>query len=1038
MSLRRLLFAAGSLFAFLLATPLAVQAQTGSIRGTVTASATGEPVPGARVQVVATTTRRFAGAGRGFVATRGDGTYTLTDVPAGQVSVRVANIGYLSQTATLEVPAGQTVVLDFQLSPSVLTLDAVVVTALGEQSAREVSNALASVNVEQLMEAAPQLNLSEALLGQAPSVTITQPSGTTGSGYQIKIRGNSSINLSNTPLVVVDGARIDNDNAIGPGVGGQDGSRLNDINPADIERVEIVRGPSASTLYGTAAAAGVIQVFTKKGRKGSAPEFSFRSDFGANVKSTYEFSPNLWNPLSFGFGFDTLYTMNLLEEPDALGQYGSPFRSGFIQSYAGSVRGGTEDVTYYVSAEFQDEEGTLPNNRSSRYYARGNFNISPNPTWDLQASVGYTSNFTSFPDNDNNGFGYIGVGQIGFPWNAVIMAPDPNTGGSPILTCPFAIEFARLTGDPLADFSPGGASNQCPDAAGFGGRTFEDVSTLVNDLSIERMTGSATFRVRPTDFWSNRLTLGYDIVDDRTALLTPVNPDRPFGDQSTGRRSLDTETERNLSMDYSGSLNFTFGDLGTVTSYGVQYAREVSEISACDGEEFTAGATTCSDAVTTFGRETYVENKTLGVYIQEQLSWRDRLFVTPAVRFDENSAFGANFDLQVYPKVGVSAIAIDQPIGPLDQLKLRGAWGRSGKAPGNTASFQTFNSRGFVVGFRDVLGVTPAQPGNAELSPEIGEEIEFGFDAGLFNNRIGLEASYYIQKTTDVLVTRPLAPSLGFPNARWDNLGRMDNKGLELALNAAAFTDPNFRWDMTIIFSTNSNEIKELDQFVPLSFSSSQRHQEGFPFGSYFSEKITLDASGDPMVVPVDIALDTLDGVDDDHQFLGQPTPEWEGSFTSTVNFLKYFTLYAFLDFKGGHQLFNSTTEFRCGFLGGGENGGVCPEMFETDAGGEYTDRAKIIQFASSIDSQDPYIEDAKFLKLRSVSLKFQLPDSWARAIHVKRASFSFAGYNLKTWTGYSGADPEINNFGTNQVSRADFLTLPPQRRFIGSFSVTF
>ncbi len=1029
MSLLRTFLAAGSLVALLLATPLAAHAQTGAIRGTVTARATGARLPAARVEVVGTTS---------FFSTRADGTYDIPSVRAGQVQVRVATIGYLSQTATLDVLADQTMVLDFQLTPSVLTLDAVVVTALGEQTARGVANALGTVNVERIQQAAPHVNINETLLGKAPSLTILQPSGTTGSGYSIKIRGNSSINLSNTPLIVVDGARLDNDNSEADIVGGQVGSRLNDINPEDIERVEIVRGPSASTLYGTAASTGVIQIFTKKGRKASAPEFSFRTDLGANWKNEFRYAPNLWHPASFGFSADTLYSMNLMEEPDANGQYGNPFRTGMMQTYSGSVRGGTEDVTYYVSAQYQEEEGILPNNQAQRYYGRGNFNISPSPKWDLQASVGYTSNFLSLPDNDNNGFGYIGVAQIGFPWNAVIMGDDPNAPGTPILTCPIARELARDLSIPLDVLSPGGASNQCPDVAGFGGRTFEDVASLVNRLDVERMTGSATARWRPTEFWSNRFTLGYDLVDDRTATLTPVNPDRPFGDQSTGRRSLNTETNRNLTVDYSGSLTFGLGDLGTVTSFGFQFYRDVTEISQCQGEEFTAGATTCTDAVTTFGDETFTENKTLGVYVQEQLSWRDRVFITPAIRFDENSAFGRNFDIQVYPKVGVSAIAIETPIGPLDQLKLRGAWGRSGKAPGNTASFTTFNSRGFVVDFRDVLGVQPLQPGNEELKPELGEEFEFGFDAGLFNNRVGLETTYYIQKTTDVLVTRPQAPSLGFPDARWDNLGRMDNNGLELSLNAAAVSTPNLRWDVTVNFATNDNEIKELEQFVPLSFAASQRHQEGFPFASYFTEKIVIDANGDPMVVPVDLVLDTLDGVDDDHQFLGQPTPEWEGSFTSSINFLQYFTLYAFLDFKGGHQLFNSTTEFRCSFLGGGENGGICPEMFETDANGEYTDRAKIIQFASEIDSQDPYIEDAKFLKLRTVSLKFQFPESWARAMRMKRASIALAGYNLKTWTGYSGADPEINNFGTDGVIRADFLTLPPQRRFIGTFSVTF
>lgn len=1032
MRLPRAILVAGALFALVVGLPLAAQAQSGAIRGTVTDRTTGQPLVGARVSLVGTNR---------FMSTSAQGEYELARVAAGPVQVRVAILGYGSQTASMTVPAGATATLDFQLSESVITLDEVVVTAFGEQSAREISNALASVNAEQLQEAAPRVSITELLQGQAPGVTVLQTSGTSGTGHEIKIRGNSSINLSNTPVLIVDGARVDNENNANPqgfGVGGQEGSRFNDINPEDIERIEIAKGPSASTLYGTAAAAGVIQIFTKKGRRGSAPEFNFRTDLGANVKSSFKYAPNLWSPLSFGFSADTLYSMNLLEEPDANGAYGSPFRKGLIQTYAGSVRGGTNDVTYYVSAEFQEEEGTLPNNQFTRYYGRGNFSITPNPVWDLQVSTGYTSNFLGLPDNDNNGFGYIGVAQVGFPWNAVIMADDPNAPGSPILTCPFARELARDTGIPLADLSPGGGSNQCPDVAGFGGRTFEDVASLVNQQDVERMTASATFRVRPTKFWSNRFTLGYDLVDQRSGSLVPVNPDRPFGDLSTGRRDLSTLTNRSLTIDYSGSLNFGFADVVTVTSFGFQFLRDVQEFSRCSGEEFTSGATTCSSAVTTFGFEDYEENKTLGVYVQEQLGWRDRVFLTPAVRFDKNSAFGQNFGVQVYPKLGVSVIAIDQPISIVDQLKLRGAWGRSGKAPTNTASFTTFNSRGFVVDFQDVLGVQPLQPGNPDLKPELGEEWEFGFDAGLLQNRIGLEATYYMQKTTDVLVQRPVAPSLGFPDPRWDNLGRMDNKGLELGLNVAALTDPNFRWDWTINFSTNDNEIKELDQFVPLSFAASQRHQEGYPFASYFTERITIDANGDPMVVPVDAALDTLDGVDDDHQFVGQPTPKWEGSVTTSVNLFRFFTVYAFLDFKGGHELFNSTTEFRCAFLGGGENGGVCPEMFERDADGNYTDRAKIIQFASSIDSQDPYIEDATFAKLRTVSLKFQFPESWARAIRVKRASVTFSGQNLKTWTGYTGADPEINNFGQDGVIRADFLTLPPQRRFQGTVSITF
>lgn len=1031
MSVRRAMLAAAALVAFVLGTPVVAQAQTGAIRGMVRSQETDQPLANARISLIGT--NRFA-------TTNVEGVYLLTGVPTGAQRVRVSIIGYQSQSAALTVQTGQTSTLDFTLPSAVYTLDEYVVTAIGEQSKRELANAVSSLDVSQIQDAAPQISVTELLQGKAPGVTVTQPSGTAGTGHVIKIRGSSSINLNNTPLIFVDGARIDNDISTGPGVGGQDASRLNDINPQDIERIEIVKGPSAAALYGTEAAAGVIQIYTKKGRQGAA-EFGFKTDFGANFKSAYTFAPNVWNPRSFGFATDTLYSMNLMEEPDARGQYGDPFRTGFFQTYQGSIRGGTEQMSYYVSGEFQDEEGTLPNNFFQRYFARGNFNITPSPIWDAQLTVGYTSNKLELPDNDNNGFGYIGVGQIGFPWNAVIAAP---AGSGEEFTCPFAAEFVRDFG---LSYTAANAAAGCPEAAGFGGRTFEDVASLVNAQGIERFTSSATLRARPTTFWSNRLTLGYDVVDDRTGYLIPVDPNRPFGSLSTGRRGLETITNRNLTIDYSGSLNFGFGDLRSVTSFGFQWWRELTEASECEGEEFTSGATTCSDAVTTFGFESYNETRTLGLYIQELLAWRDRLFVTPAVRFDDNSAFGQNFDIAVYPKVGASYIAIAEPVGIIDQLKLRVAWGRSGKQPPNFSSLETFNSRGFAVLQQDVLGVTPLQPGNPDLKPERGEEWEGGFDVSLFQNRVSLEASYYSQKTNDVLVTRPLAPSLGFPSSRWENLGRMDNRGFEFALNVAALNQPNLSWDWTINFATNDNEIKELEQFIPLSFAASQRHQEGFPFGSYFSEKIVIGASGDPEVVPVDLALDTLDGVDDDHQFLGQPTPKWEGSVTTSINFLKYLTLYAFLDFKGGHRNFNSTVEFRCGFLGGGEFGGVCPEMFEfidgngngvRDAGEEYTDRAKIIQFASDIDSQDPYVEDAKFAKLRTLSLKFQLPDSWARAIRVKRASLTFAGQNLKTWTGYSGADPEINNFGQNQVIQADFLTLPAQRRFTTTFSVTF
>ena len=996
--------------------PPALAQRSGTISGRVTTD-NGVPLQGVRVFLEGTNRQAITDL---------DGRYQIRQVADGPVGLRVIAIGYMSARASLRVVGGIGTA-DFALARAVVSLDEIIVTATGEQRKREVANAVATVEAAEIAELKPQVSLDELLVGQSPGVTVLRSSGTVGVGSSIKIRGNSSISLSNTPLIYVDGARIDNTNAASTFLD-QSTSRLNDINPDDIERIEIVKGPAASTLYGTEAAGGVIQIFTKRGRAGPAV-WSFRTDLGANVKNSNGFDANVWDPASFGFGSpgDTLYSMNLLDEFD-------PFRSGMFQSYEGSVRGGTDRVQYYISGQFQDEKGTLPNNEMQRFYTRGNFTIQPESgVWDIQLNGGYTSNFLRLPDNDNDIFGYIGVAMVGFPWNHKIMASDPNAGGPAVETCPFGVELAR-TGLDIATATDA----VCPannKGGFFANRSFEDVAKLVRTQNVERFTGSATLNVRPTHFWTAKATLGYDLVAERTGTLFPVEPTGAFGPGlSDGLRQLNNLTGRNLTIDVSSSVNYDITrNIGGVTSVGVQYFRSVNENSACEGEVFPAGATTCSSAVTTKGFEGFVETKTLGVFVQQQLSLNDRLFLTPALRMDDNSAFGEDFELAKYPKVGASYVAIDEQMGPIDHAKVRVAWGKSGKQPQVFAALQRFAPSKVTFRSGDVLGVTPLNAGNLELKPETGQEWEVGFDASLLDNRVGVEFTYYTQQTNDAIVSRPLAPSLGFPNPVFTNISRIDNKGFEIGIRAAAIDKRDLRWDWTVNFSTNDNEIKNLDEPIIYGLGgASQRHTEGRPFGSYFTERIILDASGDAEVDA------TSDPNDDDHVFHGHPTPEWEGSVSQTLSFLDYFTVYALLDFKGGHQLFNSTEEFRCGFLGGGETGSVCPQTFERGADGEFTDDAKIKQFAAAIVSESPWIEDAKFAKLRTVSIKFDFPNSWARTLKVSRASLTLAGHNLKTWTGYSGSDPEINFAGQSNATRADFLTLPTARRFSGTFRVTF
>ena len=419
------------------------QAQQGSIAGQVLDASNLEPVVGAQVFLPGTELGAL---------TNEEGRYRITGVSAGEQDVRVRLLGFRPAARSVTVQAGETTTVNFELAVSAVALEEVVVTATGERQRREVGNAISTVNAAQTVEQAHPDNLTNLLKGRSTGVSVQRSSGSVGTGDVIKVRGNSTIGLSSTPIIIIDGARVNNDNSQGPAVGGQVTSRLNDLNPEDIENIEIIKGPSAAALYGAGAAAGVIRVTTKSGSATGDTRYTFRSNFGTNRKSLINWPSGFVNPQTLlgALSNDTLYSMNLLESdqpPIGIDGYGDPFRDGLIQTYGGSVRGGSEFITYYVSGEFNAEDGNLPNNEFDKYHVRGNFNISPSDEVDISVSNGFTSNSLALPDNDNNGFGYIGVAALGFPWNLPMTRADPVTGET-VQTCPINFEAARGLGVP--------------------------------------------------------------------------------------------------------------------------------------------------------------------------------------------------------------------------------------------------------------------------------------------------------------------------------------------------------------------------------------------------------------------------------------------------------------------------------------------------------------------------------------------------------------------------------------------------------------
>jgi outer membrane receptor protein involved in Fe transport len=607
--------------------------------------------------------------------------------------------------------------------------------------------------------------------------------------------------------------------------------------------------------------------------------------------------------------------------------------------------------------------------------------------------------------------------------------------GGEFETCPLAYEIQRamtaagVAAPRLDDLS---ASN-CPKNPFFAERTFDDIATLINQQDVERFTGSVTVDYRPLEFLAARGTVGYDSFVDQTGFLVPVDPDLPFGDESRGARSVGYGLNRLLTADASlrATFDVPFG-LRSTTTVGAQFFRQKFEAASAAGRYLPLGAETVSSAVRTDGFESLGESRTLGLFIEEQIGYGDRLFVTPAVRFDDSSAFGKNLGRSAHPRIMASYLISEEswfdgliPGSFVETLRLRGAWGESGTQPASFAALKLLGPRRVTFNGADVAGLSITGPGNPELKPERGREVELGFEADMFEGRVGIDLTWFHQTTKDAIVGKPLAPSTGYAAPLFTNIGEIRNQGFEVGLKGLILNRESVVWDAQVNVSTVKGEVTVLDEPIIYGLGGdSQRIQEGYPFGSYFSR---VYQAGSGSVAKSDSAL-----------FVGQPTPQLEGSVSTSVTLSNWITVYANLGFAGGFQQFNSTQSFRCGFLGGGEYGGVCPELFARNANGELTDDARVKAEASSDLEVGPWVEDADFARLRTLSVRFELPTSWLGRVRARSGSFTLVGENLMLFTGYSGLDPEVNFAGGSETSRAEFFTLPPARRLTARFQVSF
>ena len=521
----------------------------------------------------------------------------------------------------------------------------------------------------------------------------------------------------------------------------------------------------------------------------------------------------------------------------------------------------------------------------------------------------------------------------------------------------------------------------------------------------------------------------------------------------------------NAIWNYKPAMRFT-------TSAGAQYFTHNIHSVFANGSVFPAPGLKSVSATTTnkSNSEGFLDDKTLGVFGQEQFAWRDRLYLTAAIRNDDNSAFGSKFNRVTYPKYSLSYVISDEPwfkvpvIGDqLNEVRFRLAYGQSGKAPATFASLRTYAS---ASGPNDSPAVTPNTTGNPNLGPEIGKELETGFDGSGLQDRFGVEFTYYNKKTVNAILDKVVAPSAGQSSTQPVNIGGLLNKGIELALRGTPWRSENANLDLTASLSTNTNKVTDLG--IPgqyfISAGTFLRHQVGYPAFAWFEKRLlytsfdrttgvasnlmcadTLANTGgaeDPDITHARLCTDPVKG-NAPSVYQGRSIPPREYSFSGTLTLFSRFRVFSMVDVKNGHKKLDGNTRVRCGIFG------RCLENFANLPAAQLTnfptlktdvDSMKAARYQSNSGIVDYLITQANFGRWRELSVSYDVPNKYAQMAKASHATISVSGRNLALWTKYQGFEPEAMFLGGSRGGNAAWeqTTLPQLRTWLVTLNLGF
>ena len=1073
-----------AVFAVLALAP-SVAAQTGTVIGTVTDAASARPLESAQVYV--------EGASVGTL-TNSSGRFVLVGAPAGDQTVTVDLVGYRSASQTVTVAAGQTATVNFSISVTAIALDQIVVTGTGVATERrKLGNSIASVDVASL-ENTPITSFSDVLQGREAGVVGLPGGGDTGASGRIRIRGSASLSQSNEPIVYVDGVRIDRGSGGSWGAGQAQTRRIDDIDPNSIERIEILKGAAAATLYGTEASNGVIQIFTKRGQQG-APRWTLQTNQTAVRAPLDRFIPHADFPRPDAGGpkcggqhcevarMQDRWGVSLQPYEVHETQYMADFyNTGYGQEYMGSVSGGGDLITYYASGRYQNENGPFGlqdfiRNEDTIRRRQGNINLNifPFDNLRLRVSGAYSESNQSRLAGGNNIFGVFSLGLMG----QMRLANSERF-----------VEMVNQApcGSPSAHHLCGETNNRYGSLAF---ATLRETGERDSEEDVEHFVGSLNANWTISDGLVFDGTFGVDVTNSRNVSFFPFgwNIDGFSTFYTQGNRGIGDRNHREVTGDFKVSYdnNFT-DDISSTLLVGTQGFLSQNVYSGGSGQNFPGpGLEVASAGADQAISESWLREVNAGVYFQEQLGYQDWAFLTLGARFDANSAFGEDFETATYPKAALSLVPtdlFDWNNETLSTFRLRGAWGRSGLQPGAFDKFTTYTPLPAEVG----PGLQPGNLGNQALAPEITSEWEVGAEFGLWNDRVGIDFTYWDRVTQDALVSRQFPVTGGFTRQQLDNIGQLDATGFELSLTGSVVNSENFAVNVFANTAYIDEIVTDLGGAPPIKSGGSYPRyrnfiKEGYAPGAFFgavldptmaiplglvetdrcmepSRARALEYFSEPRglshfeVIPTGCKGGSSEYLD---SYIGKPTPDFAGSFGFDVSFLGNFELSSNFEYKmGNFHTQDLTGAFRQANAVIGRNvpatarvGAVLLNPASTaeqrlDAALEWARDLRALAPMSGMNQ----IWTSDFVRWREISLSYRVPSDYIEDMGLTNATVTLGGRNVSLWMlgDYRGIDPEINPQSTctgggincNFLTGTEAFGVPLPRRFTFSLRVGF